>query len=255
MSDHDDTAGRTKQDQDQRGVRRTPRAQGHSGPRGRQAPGTGGEPRPVGGEASEPRQRSGTRAGAARVAGPGAGPEAPPQEPRPEGTGPDGPGTDPARVVTVDAEVSDPAPAPPPATEPAPATAPPHASESVPPTASAGSGRAGAGREHGRTGTDRPGPGRADGAWTLRPRGVEPGEVRERWRETQGGFVDDPRRAVQEAEALATEVADALVAEIEARRSALRSAWSDGDGSDTEVLRVALRDYRSFVEELVGKGT
>jgi len=83
---------------------------------------------------------------------------------------------------------------------------------------------------------------------------MEPGEVRERWRETQGGFVDDPRAAVQEAEALATEVADALVAEIEARRSALRSAWSDGDGSDTEVLRVALRDYRSFVEELVGKG-
>ena len=237
MSDHDDTAGRTKQDQEQRGVRRTPRAQGHSGPRGRQAPGTGGEPRPAG--------------GTARVAGPGAGPEAPPQEPRPGGTGPDGPGTDPSRVVTVDAEVSDPAPAPPAPADSAPATAPPHASESVP---SAGSGRAGAGREHGRTGTDRPGPGSADGAWTLRPRGMEPGEVRERWRETQGGFVDDPRAAVQEAEALATEVADALVAEIEARRSALRSAWSDGDGSDTEVLRVALRDYRSFVEELVGKG-
>ncbi|WP_236567684.1 MULTISPECIES: hypothetical protein [unclassified Nocardiopsis] len=90
--------------------------------------------------------------------------------------------------------------------------------------------------------------------WSPRPRGVDPGEVRERWTTVQGGFVDDPARAVREADTLAEEVAAAVVSEIEARRSVLRSSWSGAgaaDTADTESLRVALRDYRSFVERLL----
>ncbi|WP_223830362.1 hypothetical protein [Nocardiopsis quinghaiensis] len=91
--------------------------------------------------------------------------------------------------------------------------------------------------------------------WLPRPRGMDPDEVRQRWSRTQGGFVDDPRQSVHEADALAAEVADAVVSAIEKRRSALRSAWSDGEGADTESLRLTLRDYRSFVQGLIGDTT
>ncbi|MFD6952081.1 MULTISPECIES: hypothetical protein [unclassified Nocardiopsis] len=102
-----------------------------------------------------------------------------------------------------------------------------------------------------------PAPGRSTadtghGAWQLGPRGMDPEAVRKRWSEAQNRFVDDPHQAVRELDALAAEVTDAVVAEIESRRSALRAAWNDDRGTDTEALRLALRDYRSFVEHLVG---
>ncbi|GAA1085509.1 hypothetical protein [Nocardiopsis metallicus] len=87
--------------------------------------------------------------------------------------------------------------------------------------------------------------------WRLRPRGLVAHEVRERWTQAQGEFVDDPPRSVREADALADEVADALIAEIEARRASLRSVWNDSE-ADTEALRLVLRDYRSFVKQMVG---
>lgn len=89
--------------------------------------------------------------------------------------------------------------------------------------------------------------------WRLRPRGLAAREVRDRWNQAQGEFVDDPPHSVREADALASEVAEALIAEIEARRAALRSVWNDTD-ADTEALRLALRDYRSFVRQLAGDG-
>ncbi|NYH54876.1 hypothetical protein HNR06_004465 [Nocardiopsis arvandica] len=88
--------------------------------------------------------------------------------------------------------------------------------------------------------------------WLLRPRGLDPDGVRQRWIGTQGAFVDDPQESVREADALAAEVAEAVVAAIEERRSVLRAAWSDGEGTDTESLRLTLRDYRSFVKGLLG---
>ncbi len=90
-------------------------------------------------------------------------------------------------------------------------------------------------------------------SWRPRPRGLDPREVRDRWVAAQGEFVDDPSQAVRDADALASRVAEAVVAEIEARRAELRSAWDGGSGTDTESLRVALRDYRSFVEHLAGE--
>lgn len=86
--------------------------------------------------------------------------------------------------------------------------------------------------------------------WRPHPRGLIASEVRDRWNEAQGEFVDDPPRSVRDADALATEVADAVIAEIEARRAALHSVWNDAE-ADTETLRLALRDYRSFVKQLV----
>lgn len=89
--------------------------------------------------------------------------------------------------------------------------------------------------------------------WRIGPQGMVPAGVKERWTAAQGGFVDDPARAVREADALAAEVGDAVVAGIEARRAELRAVW-DGETAeaDTESLRLVLREYRSYVERLVG---
>lgn len=89
----------------------------------------------------------------------------------------------------------------------------------------------------------------AEDGWLPRPRGVDTASARERMSGAVTGFVDDPGEAVREADALASEVADALVAEIGARRAALRAAWDEG--ADTETLRLALRSYRAFVEILI----
>ncbi|MES0832496.1 hypothetical protein [Nocardiopsis tropica] len=217
MREHDETAAPA--DRKQSGVRRTPRTQEREDAGRRTTPGTAGVQRPPAEEVPEQRRRSGVHADPARAAGPA--PTAPPP-PAPDTT----PGA--ARAVAVDAEVSDPASAPSPPDAPAPAPA----------GSAAPSGPRGA----------------EDPARRLGPRGMDPGDVRKRWQETQGGFVDDPRGTVREADVLAAEVADAVIAGIETRRAALRSAWSEGDGSDTESLRLALRDYRSFVEHLVDAG-
>ena len=62
--------------------------------------------------------------------------------------------------------------------------------------------------------------------------------------------MDDPRRSVASAADLVTEAIDTLVAEIKERDASLRGTW-DSSNADTEVLRNALRDYRSFLDRLV----
>ncbi|MET8140387.1 hypothetical protein ABZU32_08775 [Sphaerisporangium sp. NPDC005288] len=69
-----------------------------------------------------------------------------------------------------------------------------------------------------------------------------------RWREVQVSFVDDPREAVERADGLV----DEAVAAITSRKQALVDQWKDGDQNDTERLRLALRDYRSLLQDLVG---
>jgi hypothetical protein len=71
-----------------------------------------------------------------------------------------------------------------------------------------------------------------------------------------GGFVDDPRRAVREADAVLDEAARRLVRVLEERRSALRGSWhgDNGDKTGTEELRVALTKYRDMTRELLNVG-
>ena len=73
---------------------------------------------------------------------------------------------------------------------------------------------------------------------------------KQRWREVQGEFVDDPQQAVRDAGDLAREVLEALAGTIaDPDRVA---AWKAGDGSGaTEDLRVALRQYRTLVDKLL----
>jgi hypothetical protein len=67
------------------------------------------------------------------------------------------------------------------------------------------------------------------------------------WQRVQASFVDDPRASV---DAAANMVNEAVVA-IQDRERQLRSTW-EGNGSDTEKLRAAFRDYRALYDQLTG---
>lgn len=79
----------------------------------------------------------------------------------------------------------------------------------------------------------------------------DPAQVQARWRDLQTAFVDDPEEAVQQADALVGEVVDALTSSLTSRTGELRERWKDSGGTDTEQLRLALRDYRVVLERLL----
>ena len=67
----------------------------------------------------------------------------------------------------------------------------------------------------------------------------------------QTGFVDEPRAAVEQADALVAEVMKRLADSFATERQALEQQWSRGDDVSTEELRLALRRYRSFFDRLL----
>jgi len=77
---------------------------------------------------------------------------------------------------------------------------------------------------------------------------------RDRWDDVQTGFVDEPRRAVEQADELVAEVMKRLAEIFAAERSKLESQWSQGSDVSTEDLRLALRRYRSFFDRLLSYG-
>jgi hypothetical protein len=81
--------------------------------------------------------------------------------------------------------------------------------------------------------------------------GEDVDRFRGRWQEVQAGFVDEPRQAVQDADALVAELMQRLAETFSNERSSLESQW-DGDGDvSTEDLRVALQRYRGFFQRLL----
>jgi hypothetical protein len=75
-------------------------------------------------------------------------------------------------------------------------------------------------------------------------------DFRSRWDATQIGFVDDPRRAVQQADELVAEVMKSLAQTFANERQQLE-AQMNSDSASTENLRVALQRYRSFFQRLL----
>ncbi len=73
----------------------------------------------------------------------------------------------------------------------------------------------------------------------------------DRWREVQARFIDDPRAAVQDGDGLVTELMRSLTDRFGEQKSALEERWSSGGQPETEQLRRALQDYRSFFERLL----
>jgi hypothetical protein len=74
---------------------------------------------------------------------------------------------------------------------------------------------------------------------------------RTRWLEVQTEFVDDPRQAVQRADALVAELMQQLAETFASERSDLEQQWDRGGEVSTEDLRVSLRRYRSFFDRLL----
>ena len=81
--------------------------------------------------------------------------------------------------------------------------------------------------------------------------GGEADGYRTQWDGIQTGFVDEPRKAVQEADALVAVVIKRLSDVFAAERTSLENQWGKGDEASTEDLRLALRKYRSFFERLL----
>ncbi len=71
-----------------------------------------------------------------------------------------------------------------------------------------------------------------------------------RWHEIQTSFVDEPRQSVEKADALVTDLMEALAADFSNARERLEAQWDSGDVS-TEDLRLTLTRYREFFDRLL----
>jgi hypothetical protein len=71
------------------------------------------------------------------------------------------------------------------------------------------------------------------------------------WKDIQAEFVDEPRKAVQDADALVAELMQRLAQMFASERDQLESRWAGGADVSTEDLRRGLRRYRSFFERLL----
>jgi hypothetical protein len=72
-----------------------------------------------------------------------------------------------------------------------------------------------------------------------------------RWDDIQAGFVDEPRKAVQDADSLVAQTMKRLAEMFASERANLEGQWDRGDEVSTEDLRQALRRYRSFFARLL----
>ena len=79
----------------------------------------------------------------------------------------------------------------------------------------------------------------------------EMGDFRSQWGHIQSGFVDEPRRTVEDADTLVAAVMQRLAEGFANERSGLEKQWDGGDNVSTEDLRVALQRYRSFFGRLL----
>jgi hypothetical protein len=79
----------------------------------------------------------------------------------------------------------------------------------------------------------------------------EMGDFRSQWSKVQTGFVDEPRRTVENADKLVAAVMQRLSEGFANERSGLEKQWERGDNVSTEDLRLALQRYRSFFDRLL----
>jgi glutathione S-transferase len=85
---------------------------------------------------------------------------------------------------------------------------------------------------------------------TLLPADEDAGFQRQ-WEGLQAGFVDEPRRTVEQADELVAHVMQRLAEGFAEERERLEQQWGRGEDVSTEDLRVALQRYRSFFQRLL----
>jgi hypothetical protein len=113
--------------------------------------------------------------------------------------------------------------------------------ESAPPATTAGGGGAAAATAPAKSDEDR-GP-----LFTS----DEANNLRSRWDSVQVAFVDEPRKAVEDADRLVAATMKRLAEIFAEERQKLEQQWDRGDNVSTEDLRLALRRYRSFFSRLL----
>ena len=67
----------------------------------------------------------------------------------------------------------------------------------------------------------------------------------------QTSFVDEPRRAVEQADELVAGVMKRLAETFARERANLEHQWDRGEDVTTEDLRVVMQRYRSFFDRLL----
>jgi hypothetical protein len=89
------------------------------------------------------------------------------------------------------------------------------------------------------------------GAGDAAPLLAEDEGFRSRWEDIQVRFVDEPRGAVEDADALVATVMQRLAEGFAQERERLEAQWGRGEDISTEDLRIALQRYRSFFQRLL----
>lgn len=84
-------------------------------------------------------------------------------------------------------------------------------------------------------------------------------KLTERLQHAVSGFVDAPRASVEEVDRVVEEITGRVTDSLTQRRRTLRRTWQSAEAeaeesvasTDTEQLRLALRDYRELAERLL----
>jgi len=76
-------------------------------------------------------------------------------------------------------------------------------------------------------------------------------DMRDRWKTIQASFVDEPRKAVQEADQLVSSAIEQIEEVFRDQRSQMEQLWSGGKDVSTEDLRLSLQRYRTFFDRLL----
>lgn len=79
----------------------------------------------------------------------------------------------------------------------------------------------------------------------------EADHLRSHWDAVQSAFVDEPRKAVEDADHLVAAAMKRLAEMFAEERQKLEHQWDRGDNVSTEDLRIVLRRYRSFFSRLL----
>jgi hypothetical protein len=72
-----------------------------------------------------------------------------------------------------------------------------------------------------------------------------------RWSAILAEFIDDPHRAVEDADHFVADVAQAFASGVESRRQSLTSAWEHDGHDQTEELRLTMRQYGTLVDQIL----
>jgi hypothetical protein len=90
----------------------------------------------------------------------------------------------------------------------------------------------------------------AEAIETLLPESEAQG-FQSRWNTIQTNFVDEPRKAVEDADKLVADGIQRLAQVFSEERSNLDNQWRRGEQVSTEDLRIAFQRYRAFFLRLL----